>query len=87
MCSLIESGISKGANQFSGDEDIELKDNHRSIHLRAMVPAKEIMERSSNFYCQVDRAETMSGPRGARGVMPNRIGQQSTMAYGESQIG
>jgi hypothetical protein len=43
------------------------------------------MERLSDFYCNIDRAETMSRSRGARGVMLGRMVKQGTM--GESQIG
>lgn len=60
MCSLVVSGISKRASRFSRDEDIESKDKHHPIHLRAVIQAQEIMERLSDFYCKIDRAETMS---------------------------
>jgi hypothetical protein len=45
------------------------------------------MERLSDFCCNIDRAETMSRSRGARGVMLGRMVKQSTMGFGESQIG
>jgi len=56
--SLIEPGVSKRESLFNGDADIGMKDKNHSIHLRAMVQAQEIMERLSNFYCKIDRAET-----------------------------
>jgi hypothetical protein len=45
------------------------------------------MERLIDFYCNIDRAETRSRSRGARGVMSGRTVEQGTMGFGESQIG